>query len=107
VITDVGSGLNMKRKGFIKLLRMILNNGVSKVIIAYPDRLVRFGFEIIEEVCKAHNCELAALNREGETPEREMIEDLISILVSFSEKLQGTRSHKYEKVRKCVEEIKA
>jgi len=107
VITDVGSGLNMERKGFIKLLRMILNNEVSKVVVAYPDRLVRFGFEIIEEVCKAHDCELAALNREDETPEQELIEDLISILVSFSEKLQGMRSHKYEKVKKCVEEIKA
>ena len=107
VITDVGSGLNMKRKGFLKLLRMILNNEVSKVIIAYPDRLVRFGFEIVEEVCKAHNCELVVLNKEDKTPEQELIEDLISILLSFSEKLQGIRSHKYEKVRKCVEELKA
>jgi excisionase family DNA binding protein len=107
VITDVGSSLNMKRKGFLKLLRMILNNEVSKVIIAYPDRLVRFGFEIVEEVCKAHNCELVVLNKEDKTPEQELIEDLISILLSFSEKLQGIRSHKYEKVRKCVEELKA
>jgi DNA binding domain, excisionase family len=44
VITDVGSGLNMKRKGFLKLLRMILNNEVSKVIIAYSDRLVKVWF---------------------------------------------------------------
>ncbi|MEJ2775083.1 IS607 family transposase [Sulfolobaceae archaeon RB850M] len=105
VITDIGSSLNMKRKGFIKLLRMILNNEVSKVVIAYPDRLVRFGFEIIEEVCKAHNCELVVLSKEDKTPEQELIEDLISILVSFSEKLQGMRSH--EKVKKCVEELKA
>ena len=107
VITDVGSGLNMKRKGFLKLLRMILNNEVSKVVIAYPDRLVRFGFEIIEEVCKAHNCELVVLNKEDKTPEQELIEDLISILASFSGKLYGMRSHKYEKVKKCVEELKA
>jgi len=107
VITDIGSGLNMKRKGFIKLLRMILNNEVSKIVIAYPDRLVRFGFEIIEEACKAHNCEIVVLNKEDKTPEKELIEDLISILVSFSEKLQGMRSHKYEKVKKCVEELKA
>jgi len=107
VITDVGSSLNMKRKGFLKLLRMILNNEVSKVIIAYPDRLVRFGFEIIEEVCKAHNCEIVVLNKEDKTPEQELIEDLISILVSFSGKLYGMRSHKYEKVKKCVEELKA
>jgi excisionase family DNA binding protein len=105
VITDVGSSLNMKRKGFLKLLRMILNNEVSKVVIAYPDRLVRFGFEIIEEVCKAHNCELVVLNKEDKTPEQELIEDLTSILVSFSEKLQRMRSH--EKVKKCVEELKA
>jgi len=104
VITDVGSSLNMKRKGFIKLLRMILNNEVSKVVIAYPDRLIRFGFEIIEEVCKAHNCEIVMLNNEDKTPEKELIEDLISILVSFSEKLQGMRK---EKVKKCVEELKA
>jgi Predicted site-specific integrase-resolvase len=104
VITEVGSSLNMKRKGFLKLLRMILNNEVSKVIIAYPDRLVRFGFEIIEEACKAHNCELVVLNNEDKTPEKELIEDLISILLSFSEKLQGMRK---EKVKKCVEELKA
>jgi len=107
VITDVGSGLNMRRKGFLKLLRMILKNEVSKVVVAYPDRLVRFGFEIVEEVCKAHNCEIVVLNREDETPEQELIEDLISILVSFSGELCGVGSHKYEKVRKCVEEIKA
>ena len=107
VITDVGSSLNMKRRGFVKLLSMILNNEVSKVIIAYPDRLVRFGFEILEEVCKAHNCELVVLNREDKTPEQELVEDLISILVSFSGKLYGMGSHKYEKVNKCVEEIKA
>ncbi|EHP69547.1 putative site-specific integrase-resolvase [Metallosphaera yellowstonensis MK1] len=107
VITDVGSSLNMKRRGFVKLLSMILNNEVSKVIIAYPDRLVRFGFEILEEVCKAHNCELVVLNREDKTPEQELVEDLISILVSFSGKLYGMGSHKYEKVKKCIEEIKA
>ena len=107
VITDVGSGLNMKRKGFLKLLRMILNDEVSKIVTAYPDRLVRFGFEILEEICKAHNCELVVLNKEDKTPEHELIEDLTSILVSFSEKLQGMRSHKCEKVKKCVEELKA
>ncbi len=105
VITDMGSGLNMKRKGFIKLLRIILNNEVSKVVVAYPDRLVRFGFEILEEICKTHNCEIVALNKEDKTPEQELIEDLIPILVSFSGKLYGMRSH--EKVKKCVEEIKA
>jgi predicted site-specific integrase-resolvase len=107
IITDVGSGLNMKRKGFLRLLRMILNNEVSKVVVAYPDRLVRFGFEIIEEVCRAHYCEVVVLNREDGAPERELVEDLISVLTSFSGKLYGMRSHKYEKVKRCVEELEA
>ncbi|AAK41954.1 IS607 family transposase [Saccharolobus solfataricus] len=107
VITDIGSGLNMKRKGFLKLLRMILNNEVSRVVIAYPDRLVRFGFEILEEVCKSHNCEIVVINQEDKTPEEELVEDLVSILVLFSGKLYGMRSHEYEKVKKCVEELKA
>jgi predicted site-specific integrase-resolvase len=47
------------------------------------------------------------LNNEDKTPEQELIEDLISILVPFSGKMYGMRSHKYEKVKKCVEEIKA
>jgi len=58
-------------------------------------------------VCKAHNCEIVVLNKEDKTPEQELIEDLISILVSFSGKLYGMRSHKHEKVKKCVEELKA
>ncbi|SAI85003.1 IS607-like element ISC1904 family transposase [Saccharolobus solfataricus] len=105
VITDIGSGLNMKRKGFLKLLKMILNNEVSRVVIAYPDRLVRFGFEILEEVCKAHGCEIVVINQEDK--EEELVEDLVSILLSFSGKLHGMRSHKYEKVKKCAEELKA
>jgi Predicted site-specific integrase-resolvase len=44
-------------------LRTILNNEVSKAI-AYPDRPVRFGFEMVEEVCKAHDYELVVLNGE-------------------------------------------
>ncbi|AAK42072.1 Partial ORF from ISC1904 [Saccharolobus solfataricus P2] len=56
---------------------MILNNEVSRVIIAHPDRLVRFGLEILKEVSKVHNYEIVALNKEDKTSE-ELVEDLIS-----------------------------
>jgi len=61
-------------------LRTILNNEVSKAV-AYLDRPVRFGFEMVEEVCRAHDCELVVLNGEDKTPEQELIEDLISIRI--------------------------
>lgn len=69
--------------------------------------MVRFGFVTLEEVYKARNCEIIVLNKEDKTQEQELIEDLISILVSFRGKLYGMRNHKYEKVKKRVEEIKA
>ncbi|QKQ99407.1 IS607 family transposase [Metallosphaera tengchongensis] len=105
VITDVGSGLDMKRKGFQKLLRMVLDNEVSKVVIASRDRLLTFGFEVMEEVCGAHNCEVEVLE-EDKTLGQELVEDLISALLSFSEKLYGVGSNKYEKVKECVKELK-
>jgi putative resolvase len=107
VLTDIGSGLNDDRKEFKKILKLVTERKISRIVVVYPDRLTRFGFKILEEICKAHNCEILVLNKEDKTIEQELMEDLISILVSFSEKLQGMKSYNYEKVMKCVEELKA
>jgi putative resolvase len=107
VLTDIGSGLNDDRKEFKKILKLVTERKISRIVVVYPDRLTRFGFKILEEICKAHNCEILVLNKEDKTIEQELMEDLISILVSFSEKLQGMKSYNYEKVRKCIEELKA
>ena len=48
VYSDIGSGLNYKRKNFIKLINEITKHKINKVIVAHKDRLVRFGFELIE-----------------------------------------------------------
>jgi putative resolvase len=42
---DIGSGLNYKRKKFLKLMDLVESGEVSTLIIAHKDRLVRFGFE--------------------------------------------------------------
>ncbi|MFP3229839.1 MAG: IS607 family transposase [Caldisphaera sp.] len=107
VLTDIGSGLNDDRKEFKKILKLVTERKISRIVVVYPDRLTRFGFKILEEICKAHNCEILVLNKEDKTIEQELMEDLISILVSFSEKLQGMKSYNYEKVMKCIEELKA
>jgi len=71
---DVEKLMGIVRKRKVVLYARVSSNTqkdeVSKVVVAYPDRLVRFGFEIIEEVCKAHNCELVVLNKEDKTPEQ-------------------------------------
>ena len=53
ILKDIGSGLNEKRKNYKKLLKMVMNREVEKVIIVYPDRLIRFGFETLKEFFKS------------------------------------------------------
>ena len=58
IISDIGSGINHKRKGLLELLERIPGNEVSKVVVLYKDRLSRFGFELIEYVASLHECEI-------------------------------------------------
>lgn len=51
IYMDVGSGMNFKRKNFLKLIDEISNNEIESITIAHKDRLVRFGYELIEYLC--------------------------------------------------------
>jgi len=98
VLKDIGSGLKENRRNFQKLLKMVINREISKVIIAYPDRLTRFGFKILEEFFKSYGTEIVVINKEEKTPKEELVEDLITMISHFAGKLYGMRSHKYRKV---------
>jgi len=104
ILKDVGSGLKENRKNFQKLLRMVMNREVSKVIVAYPDRLTRFGFKTLEEFFKSYGTEIVLINQE-ETPQEELVEDLITIISHFAGKLYGMRSHKYKKVMESARKL--
>jgi len=104
ILKDVGSGLKENRKNFQKLLRMVMNREVSKVIVAYPDRLTRFGFKTLEEFFRSYGTEIVLINQE-ETPQEELIEDLITIISHFAGKLYGMRSHKYKKVMESARKL--
>ncbi|EHP83723.1 IS607 family transposase [Methanotorris formicicus] len=105
ILKDVGSGLNEKRRNYKKLLKMVINQEVEKVIIAYPDRLTRFGFETLKEFFKSYGTEIIVINKKHKTPQEELVEDLITIVSHFAGKLYGMRSHKYKKLTKTVKEI--
>ncbi|MFA4645819.1 IS607 family transposase [Pyrococcus kukulkanii] len=104
ILKDIGSGLNEKRKNYQKLLKMVANREVSKVIITYPDRLTRFGFETLKTLFQAFGTEIVVINGEKE-PKEELIEDLITIISHFAGKLYGVRSHKYREVVKNAKEL--
>lgn len=98
VIKEVGSGLNDQRAGIQKLLSLVCSNEVRNIYITYKDRLTRFGFHYLETVCRAHNVEIIVVKdiKSHKTVEEELVEDMMSLIASFSGKLYGMRSKKEE-----------
>ena len=62
IIKDIGSGINYNKKGLNKLIEMITNNEIGKIVILYKDRLLRFGFELIENICNRYNCSIEIID---------------------------------------------
>ena len=94
VITDIGSGINYKNKGLQKLISLIDSNQVTKVVILHKDRLVGFGFELIQLLCDLHDVEIEIIDNSEQSNEEELTDDLIEIITAFANKLYGSRSKK-------------
>ncbi|TWH50479.1 IS607 family transposase [Dulcicalothrix desertica] len=94
IITDIGSGLNFKRKGLQALLDRVLSNTIKLVVVAHKDRLCRFGFDIISWLCTRQQTEILVLDQKNLSPEREMVEDILAIVHVFSCRLYGLRKYK-------------
>ena len=105
IIKDVGSGINYNKKGLCELLELICKNKVDTVYVLYKDRLVRFGFEIIQKVAELHNTQIVVLDNEDKTREQELVEDLMQIITVFSCKLHGKRASKTKQLMKDLVEV--
>ena len=97
-IEEIGGGMNFKRPKFQRLLDRILRGEVNHVIIAHKDRLMRFGFDLFEHLAQDNGCRITIVNQETFSPQREMVEDLMAIVHTFSCRLYGMR--KYQKALK-------
>ena len=103
IVQEIGSGLNFKRRKFLNILERICLGNISKLVVAYADRAVRFGFPLVEWLCQQNGVKLVVLNQRDLSPEAELVEDILSILHCFSARLYGLR--KYQKqVQKAVQE---
>lgn len=100
IITDIGSGINYNKKGLNQLLCKITLNEVEKIVVLYKDRLVRFGFELIENLCRLHGTVIEVVDNTEKTEEQELVEDLVQIITVFSCRLQGKRANKAKKLIK-------
>jgi putative resolvase len=96
VIVDNASALNYNRNGIKEILKLSVENKIENLIIYYKDRLVRFGFEMFEELSKINNFKIIIIDNSetDKSKELEFAEDLISIIHHFSMKIYGKRSYK-------------
>lgn len=104
LITDIGSGINYQKPGLTTLLQRIMRKEVDKVVILYKDRLVRFGFELIQTVCEEFDTAIEIVDQTEKTQEQELVEDMIQIVTVFSCRLQGKRANKAKKLLKEVKQ---
>ncbi len=100
IITDIGSGINYNKKGLQNLLYRISQKDVDKVVVLYKDRLLRFGFELVEYFASLYGCEIEVIDNTEKTEQQELVEDLVQIITVFSCKLQGKRANKAKKMIK-------
>lgn len=100
-VKEIGSGINDGRN---KLLKILKEGNATKIVVEHKDRLTRFGFKYIEEVCKKFNCEIVIIN-EAQTEKEDIIQDFVSIITSFCSKIYGQRRSK-RKTEKLIQELK-
>ncbi len=95
IYSEIGSGLNMNRKKLQKIIYLSIEGCIGEIVVAYKDRLTRFGFELIENIVnKYSNGKITVLNNVKLSPEEEITKDLISIINVFSARINGLRKYK-------------
>ena len=104
IITDIGSGINYKKEGLLKMINLVECGEVDRIIILYKDRLIRFGYDLIEYICKLNDTKIEIVDNSTISKEQELTEDLIQIITVFANRLYGARSKKTINLIKSVKE---
>ena len=104
IITDIGSGINYKKEGLLKMINLVECGEVDRIIVLYKDRLTRFGYDLIEYICKLNDTKIEIVDNSTVSKEQELTEDLIQIITIFANRLYGARSKKTINLIKSVKE---
>lgn len=96
IVSDIGSGLNFDRVGLNKIIDIAISGKLEVLVVAYKDRLARFGFDLIELLIdKYSHGKVLVLNKQEEaTPQEEITRDLMAIMNVYVAKINGLRKYK-------------
>lgn len=100
IIEDIGSGINYNKKGLRELLQKIIDRKVEKIVVLYKDRLLRFGYELFENIAYSYGVSIEVIDNTEKTEQQELVEDLVRIITVFSCKLRGERAKKTKEMIK-------
>ena len=107
-LTDIGSGLNTERKNLQRVLALVQDYQVAEVVVTFSDRLTRFGLSYLRSLFSGYGVTLTVLHPDDEqTPEQELVEDLLAIIASFAGRVYGLRSRKHKAVLSCAKQVLA
>jgi excisionase family DNA binding protein len=107
IFEETASGLNDKRRELTKMFRRL--SEVDTIIVEYPDRLARFGFNYLKEFSKSLNVNIEIIEEKSKAePNEEMVNDLISVVTCFSTRMYGARGGRKAKkdIEKTIKELK-
>lgn len=95
------------KKGLTKLLNLILEGKVKRLVLTHKDRLLRFGAELVFSICEAKNVEVIIINKGDENIkcEEELVKDVLEIITVFSARLYGSRSKKNKKLLDDMQKV--
>ena len=96
IIEEIGSGLNLNKRGIKKIIHLAIQGKVKELVIAYRDRLTRFGYELIEElITKYSKGKIIVLSEQDKLePEEELVKDMMAIMNVYIAKMNGLRKYK-------------
>ena len=99
VKADLGSGMTYRKKGLLRLLNMLADNKINRLVVTHKDRLLRFGAELVFAICEMKNVEVVIINKGAESSfEEDLAKDVLEIITVFSAQLCGSRSKKNQKL---------
>ena len=97
LIDEIASGINEKRKGIYKLIKLCFEGKVERVLIEYKDRLARFGYEYLDAIFKNLEITVEIVEAKEQKYEEELAEDIMKILTCYSARYYGRRGGRKKK----------
>jgi predicted site-specific integrase-resolvase len=95
IVKDIGSGINFNRKGLRLIIKLAIKGLINNLVVAYKDRLTRFGFDLIEDIIKEYsNGQIIIINKKfNKGTTEEIVEDVLQILNVYNAKINGMRKY--------------